>query len=78
MEASEFVTIINSLHWNLDFYQFCEVLEIEVGEENSYTYNYAVEKFNAFSEVTKSMTKLGNDNIEKLIEYYRSTHQNVA
>ncbi|EAW35131.1 hypothetical protein [Lyngbya sp. PCC 8106] len=78
METYEFVTIINSLQWNLDFYQFCELLEIEVGEENSGTYNYAVQKFNAFSEVTKSMNKLGNDNIEKLIEYYHTNNQNVA
>ena len=78
METSEFVTTINSLQWNLNFHKFCEILDINPGDDNNYQYSYAIEKFNALAEVTKSMNKLGNDNIEKLIEYYRSTHRNVA
>ena len=67
-----FVTAIGTQNWNLCFFRFCEVLDIDPGEDDSSQRQYAFEKFQEFNKLNSALNKLGTDFIIALIDDYLS------
>ena len=78
--VKDFCTAISTQNWNLNFIQFCEVLEIDPGEEGSLPRQYAYEKFVAMGKLTLALTNLGTDYIVALVEDYfsKKSHRSEA
>jgi hypothetical protein len=57
----DFVTAINSFHWNCDYIKFCETLELTPD-------SYAEQKYSEFQEFISYINKFGVDSLSKMVE----------
>lgn len=56
----DFVTAINSFHWNTDFVKFCEILELAPD-------SYAEQKYSEFQELISYLNKFDSEALTKMI-----------
>jgi hypothetical protein len=56
----DFVTAINSFHWNCNYIKFCEVLELTPD-------SYAEQKYSEFQELISYLNIFGVESLSKMI-----------
>jgi hypothetical protein len=56
----DFVTAINSFHWNCDYIKFCETLELTPD-------SYAEQKYSEFQQFISYVNKFGVDSLSKMV-----------
>ncbi|MEH2151730.1 hypothetical protein [Nostoc sp.] len=59
--AEKFASAIGEFNWKIDYFKFCELLELEPGE-------YADEQYRYFQQLAESLTRFNVDCLAKMID----------
>ncbi|MGF2037285.1 MAG: hypothetical protein RMZ43_018520 [Nostoc sp. CmiVER01] len=59
--AEKFANAIGELNWTIDYFRFCELLELEPGE-------YANDQYRYFQQLAESLTRFNAESLAKMID----------
>ena len=59
--AEKFASAIGEFNWKIDYFKFCELLELEPGE-------YADEQYRYFQQLAESLTRFNVESLAKMID----------
>ncbi|MBN3869558.1 hypothetical protein [Nostoc sp. JL33] len=59
--AEKFANGIAEFNWKVDYFKFCELLELEPGE-------YADEQYRYFQQLAESLTRFNAESLAKMID----------
>lgn len=59
--AEKFASAIGEFNWKVDYFKFCQLLELEPGE-------YADEQYRYFQQLAESLTRFNAESLAKMID----------
>lgn len=59
--AEKFASAIGEFNWKIDYFKFCELLELEPGD-------YADEQYRYFQQLAESLTRFNVESLAKMID----------
>jgi hypothetical protein len=59
--AERFATAIGEFNWQVDYFKFCELLELEPGD-------FADDQYRYFQQLAESLTRFNAESLAKMID----------